>query len=201
MTFEALKNDILNCTDCKDKFGFNPVPILHGKESSKILQISQAPSGNVHLTKKPFDDSTGKKLKYQWYQITDSVFYNEDNFYFTSLAHCFPGKSANGGDRLPPIACAQKWLQKELDLVNNEIYIILGSKPAKYIFPNESYNELIFKDNFLNGKTAIVLPHPSPLNFRWFKNHPNFENSRLPEIRRKISETLGLSCSTFAHQQ
>jgi uracil-DNA glycosylase len=65
------------------------------------------------------------------------------------LSHCVPGKSKNGGDRLPPIACARKWLQKEIELVNNEIFIIIGSKSAGFIFPDDNYNELIFKDNSL----------------------------------------------------
>lgn len=41
-------------------------------------------------------------------------------------------------------------------------------------FPNEKFNELIFKNNYINGKLAIVLPHPSPLNIKWFKDHLEF---------------------------
>ena len=193
MTFEDLKNDILSCRDCQSNFGFEPVPIVHGKTNSKILQISQAPSKNVHLTKKPFNDITGKKLKFEWYQITDDIFYNEDNFYITALAHCFPGKSANGGDRPPPIVCAKKWLHKEIELVNNEIFVVIGQKAAKFMFPGDSYEDLIFRDNVLNGKLALVLPHPSPLNIRWFKDHPEFEANRVVYIRERIWSVLGIN--------
>jgi len=78
MKFADLKSEILKCRDCKSKFGFEPIPIMFGCSSSKIFQISQAPSRNVHITKKPFDDATGKKLKYEWYKIEDEAFYNED---------------------------------------------------------------------------------------------------------------------------
>jgi uracil-DNA glycosylase len=52
MDFNEMKVKILMCQDCKGKFGFTPVPIFHGNERSKIMQISQAPSNNVHITKK-----------------------------------------------------------------------------------------------------------------------------------------------------
>jgi len=190
--FSILRQSILDCTDCESKFGFKPIPIVHGSVNSRIFQISQAPSNNVHITRKPFNDSTGKKLKYDWYQIKDEVFYDEDNFYITSLSHCFPGKSKNGGDKLPPMSCAKKWLNKEIATVNNEIFIIIGGKAAKFLFPDMDYTELIFRDNIINNKLAIVLPHPSPLNVKWFKDHPEFEETRLPYIRNKVWEVLGI---------
>jgi len=98
MEFESLKRNIKNCDLCEKVFGFKPNPVVFGNQNAKIVQISQAPSSNVHLTGKPFTDYSGKKLKYYWYEITDEEFYNEDNFYITALAHCFPGKTSSGAD-------------------------------------------------------------------------------------------------------
>lgn len=190
MNFDELSSAILSCNDCERKFGFKPKPIIHGTVSSKIFQISQAPSQNVHITKKPFNDNTGKKLKYEWYRVTDEVFYNQNNFYISAIAHCFPGKNSKGGDNLPPKQCADKWLMKEIEIVHNSLFIIIGARASKYIFPKSNFNELIFTNNLFNGKTTIVLPHPSPLNIKWFKDHPEFEKKRLPEIRSIILSTL-----------
>ena len=55
--FEELKQEILKCRQCEEKFGFEPHPILMGNVNSKIMQISQAPSQNVHKTLKPFEKS------------------------------------------------------------------------------------------------------------------------------------------------
>jgi len=190
MTFEKLKQDILNCRACVEKFGFDPVPVVRGTANSKIMQISQAPSYNVHLTSKPFNDASGNKLKYQWYKITDEVFYNEDNFYITAMAHCYPGKNPKGGDKPPPLSCAKKWLLKEMEFVDNKLFIIIGSYASKFLFPKENFNDLIFKDNYIDGKLTLVLPHPSPLNIRWFREHPEFEAERLPYIREKVWSVL-----------
>lgn len=188
--YNTLINELEMCNLCKIKFGFEPHPIILGNENSKIVQISQAPSQTVHKTLKPFTDQSGKKLKYEWYQITDDIFYNPDNFNIMALSHCYPGKDKNGNDRMPPKVCYERWIKKELQYINNEIYILIGARSAKAFFSNEKYEDLIFKDNYINSKLTIVLPHPSPLNIKWFKDHPNFIEKRLPEIRKTIHNIL-----------
>ena len=190
--FEELKRGILNCRDCMQKFGFTPHPIFYGSSNAKVFQISQAPSKKVYYTGKPFTDATGKKLR-EWYGITEKTFYNEENFYITALSHCYPGKTKKGNDRLPPMHCAKKWLPKEMKIVNNKVYVIIGSRAAHFLFPEEDYNKLIFKNNYLNNKLTIVLPHPSPLNIKWFKDHPEFYNKRLKEVRKIIRKVLNLA--------
>lgn len=184
--------NLKKCEICKEKFGLQPHPVFRGNANSKIVQISQAPSATVHETLKPFTDKTGKKLKYEWYMIDDEVFYNPDNFYIASLAHCYPGKDKNGNDRTPPKVCYEKWVKKELEYINNKLYIIIGAKAAKVFFPNEDFNDLIFKNNYINNKLTLVLPHPSPLNIKWFKDHHEFMDKRINEIRKIIKEVLGI---------
>lgn len=190
--FDTLKKEILACRLCQEKFGFEPHPIILGNPNSKIMQISQAPSQNVHKTLTPFDDASGRKLRNDWYKISDEIFYDPNNFFISAIAQCYPGKSANGGDRLPPKMCAKKWLYQEMDLVDNEIYLLLGGKAAQFFFPKEKFTTLIFKDNIINGKPAYVLPHPSPLNAKWFKEHPDFLEHRIQEIRLAIHATLDI---------
>jgi len=193
--FEKLKKEILNCNICANNFGFDPHPIVFGKYNSKIMQISQAPSKNVHITLKPFNDHSGKKLINEWYCINEETFYNPNNFYITAMAHCYPGKSKSGGDRLPPKICATTWLMKEIEIIKNDLYIIIGSKSARFLFPDREYTSLIFETTFLNGKPAIVLPHPSPLNIKWFNDNPLFLKKRIFEIRETIHKVLGQNLS------
>jgi uracil-DNA glycosylase family 4 len=190
MNLDKLHDDIRNCRLCEKQFGYTPHPVVRGKINSKIMHISQAPSMNVHKTLLSFNDASGKKLKYEWYQITDEEFYNQDNFYITSVGHCYPGKNKKGKDNSPPKICSELWLKKEIELVNCKLYVIVGSKAANFLFPNDSFEELVFKDNIFNGKKALVLPHPSPLNIKWFKDHPDFENKRIVEIRAIIKQVL-----------
>lgn len=81
---------------------------------------------------------------------------------------------------------------KELELIDNEIFILLGGKAAGFFFPKQDFTSLIFKDNVINGKTAYVLPHPSPLNAKWFKDNPDFLKYRILEIEEKVHKVLGV---------
>ena len=81
-------------------------------------------------------------------------------------------------------------MRKIWKILNNEIYIIIGAKAAKVFFPNENYEDLIFKNNLWNGKLTIVLPHPSPLNKKWIKDHPKFMDERIIEIRKIIKDII-----------
>ena len=93
-------------------------------------------------------------------------------------------------DKTPPKICYDKWIKKELNYINNKLYIIIGAKAAKVFFPNENYNDLIFKNNYINNKLTIVLPHPSPLNIKWFKDYPEFMEKRIIEVRKIINIIL-----------
>lgn len=190
MDFDELRGEILACRLCEARFGFAPRPVLQGSARSKIMQISQAPSKNVHRTGRPFDDASGKKLRGAWYGIADDAFYDPENFYIVSLAHCFPGKAPGGGDKLPPAVCAKTWLERELAAVDNRLYLIVGGVAARHFFPGEAFPSLVFNDQTLRGKPAFVLPHPSPLNMNWFRDHPAFEQERLPRIREAIRQAL-----------
>ena len=187
-----LQNQIAQCRLCQDVFGFEPHPILFGNQNAKIMQISQAPSKSVHETGKPFNDASGRRLRREWYRITDEEFYNPDNFYIVSMAHCYPGKAPGGGDRRPPKICSKQWFLKEMQLVDNEIYIIIGGIAAEFFFPGEKITALAFEDKEINGKPAYVLPHPSPLNMKWFMDYPQFNEKRILKIQEEVHRVLGL---------
>ncbi|MCK9479815.1 MAG: uracil-DNA glycosylase family protein [Firmicutes bacterium] len=186
----ALQKEILRCRLCEHDFGYKPRPVVQGSHNAKIMQISQAPSKTVHETGKPFNDASGKKLVTDWYKISWEDFYSPEKFYIVSMAHCYPGKAPGGGDRRPPKICSQQWLSKEIELVDNKLYIIIGGFAAKLFFPNESFTELVFEDREINNKPAYIMPHPSPLNVKWFKDNPAFAEKRIIKIRDDVNRLL-----------
>lgn len=188
--FQALRDEILRCDACAERFGYAPHPVVFGSERARVVQISQAPSATVHRTLRPFDDASGRRLRGEWYGISDDAFYDPRNFYITALAHCYPGKSPHGGDRLPPKCCARRWLHREIELVDNRIYVLIGGLAANHFFPGRDLADLSFHDQILNGKPAYVLPHPSPLNVRWFIEHPDFLGRRIGAIRDALHRAL-----------
>jgi len=189
-TFSELRNEIRRCRLCAKEFGFEPQPVFWGNASARIVHISQAPSLTVHKTQRPFNDKSGQRLREDWYQISDEDFYNPDIFYITSIAHCYPGRDKSGGDRKPPKSCAEKWLARELDLLQPRLFLVVGNYAANFFFPNRKMSDLVFKDLKIDGVTCFVLPHPSPINIKWFLDNPNFEEQRLPVIRKAVKRVM-----------
>jgi len=189
---EELRSELLRCRECRELFGFEPRPISMGNACAKIMQVSQAPSIHVHNTGRSFNDISGRRLRGEWYKISDETFYDPNVFYITSVGHCYPGKSKNQGDNRPPKICAQKWLSREINAVNNEIFILVGKAAADFFFPKENFTELVFNDQEINGKKAYVIPHPSPLNVKWFKDYPEFEKERVLEVRKAVHYVANL---------
>lgn len=192
MDLETLKAELRECRDCRDIFGFDPRPVCMGNASARIMQVSQAPSVHVHETGRSFNDASGRRLRERWYDITDEIFYDPDVFYITSVGHCYPGRSKHKGDNPPPRPCAEKWLRREIPLVDNDIYILVGKAASDFFFPGSDFTRLVFDDHEVHGKRTYVIPHPSPLNVRWFKEHPEFEEERVLDVRKAVHDVIGL---------
>ena len=187
--FENLKKELLACHVCEKSLGYKPHPIFQGQQDSLIMHISQSPSRKVMETGLPFNDASGEKLRNDWYYLTREQFYDPANFYITSIGRCFPGK-AKTGDNPPSLQCAQLFLKRELEMIHPQIYILIGAHAAKFFYPNISLEELIFNDHLFNDKPLYVLPHPSPLNRKWLKDHPKFEKERIIYIRKQIHKII-----------
>jgi len=196
--FRQFQNKLRKCRICKDVVG---PPLVSGDKEAKIVHISQAPSRLAITSQKPYSDKSGEKLRRQWYQISDRVFYNPKNFYITAIAHCFPGKDKKGADKKAPLVCAKTWLLKEISYfracektssayLEPKLFLVVGKQAAEFLFPGKSYQKLIFQDQTLNGIKCFVLPHPSPANIKWFKDNPDFERKRLFEIRKEVHRVL-----------
>ncbi len=190
---EQLQKQILACRLCRERFGFEPRPVVFGHGDAPIVQIGQAPGSKVHQSGIPFTDQSGRTLREEWYHVDEDTFYDPDIFYMTMVGHCYPGK-AKSGDKKPPKICWEKWTSQELEdlekMDSARLFLIIGREAAEHLFGKRRMDDLVFSDLSLHGKPCFVLPHPSPLNRRWLKEHPDFEQIQLPKIRMAIAKVL-----------
>ena len=87
------------------------------------------------------------------------------------------------------------WAEQVHRITNKPVLIIapLAVVPQTVSEANKfgiSAKQVFGNDQVFNGKPAYVLPHPSPLNRRWFKTYPEFEAKRVKEIRAVIKSLV-----------
>lgn len=75
---------------------------------------------------------------------------------------------------------------------NTDTKFNIKATPERLGKVRNAYLSILDENNliYINGKLAIVLPHPSPLNIKWFKDHPEFMEKRIFEIIKIINKVL-----------
>jgi uracil-DNA glycosylase len=181
---DALQRDVRACTRCADA-GHLPVahPVIWGPVAGRNMVIGQAPAHGAHLAERPWSGPSGKVMR-QWFAqagFDPDRFY--DDWYFTSITKCFPGKSASGnGDRAPSgaeRALCRPHLDTELALVRPPLIVTMGRLAAEAVVPGArslTLKELVgtvWTVDLAHGTVPVVpLPHPSGVG-RWLNAPAN----------------------------
>lgn len=129
------------------------------------------------------------------------------------------------GDKAPRPECAATWHRQLLALMPQiELVVILGQYAIDYHLTSNQIDTVALdtqtkinpdatpntqakakaKSITVTQATAqwqqywpkfMVLPHPSPRNNLWLKQHPEFERDMLPRLRQRIATLLEVSLS------
>ncbi|MEM6913017.1 MAG: uracil-DNA glycosylase family protein [Pseudomonadota bacterium] len=199
------------CRYCEQQ-GILPVarPVFQLPASAKIGVFSQAPGNLAHQEGRPFCDPSGVRLR-QWLGVDEAIFYESGLFAVVPMALCFPGydgtgKTGKGGDRPPPVVCAEIWREKLLAPLAGqlEIALLVGGYAQAWHLGEQRKRTLTetvrawrsFSNDPVTGANVFVLPHPSWRNTHWLKKNSWFEADVLPEIRRNIMRILKDSLAT-----
>lgn len=170
-------------------------PVYTAGEQARIVIIGQAPGLKAQQSGKPWNDLSGKKLKL-WLGVTDEQFYNPDLVAIVPMDFYYPGKGKHG-DLPPRKGFAEKWHSKllsQMPLV--QLKILVGSYAQKYYLGKDMQKNLTETVRLYKNYLPKYLPmvHPSPLNLRWQRQNPWFEDEVVFEVRkivRKIVRGLG----------
>lgn len=166
-------------------------PIFQANPQAKILIIGQAPGKKVEESLIPFHDKSGEKLM-AWMGIDANTFYSKD-IAIVPMDFYYPGK-AKTGDKPPRKFIAQEYHASLLACMPQiQLTILIGNYAMKYYLGQGMQKNLTetVKNYASYLPRYFPIVHPSPLNFRWQKKNPWFEDEVVPELQRCVAQILG----------
>lgn len=187
--FLAIKKEIMNDPMNENYTRQGIEPLFRVSSASKILIIGQAPGWRAEQTRITWNDESGNRL-IGWLGVPRETFFNTDLFGQMPMDFYYPGKGKTG-DLPPRKGFAEKWHSRILSLLPNvELIILIGSYSQEFYLKDRRTLTERLKHYQEYLPRYFLLVHPSPLNFRWHKMNPWFQEEVLPSLRKKIQELL-----------
>lgn len=190
-TIESIRKAIMQDADNFEFTKKGWKPIFMANPQARLLIIGQAPGIRTQEKNQSFMDKSGDKLR-EWMGITDETFYNSGKIAVLPLDFYFPGKGKTG-DLPPRKNFAPKWHPQLINKMPKiELTLLVGAYAQKYYLRDRIKKNLTETVRAYQEYLPEYFPlvHPSPLNIRWFKNNPDFEELILPQLRLMVKSIL-----------
>lgn len=185
-----LLDEVRACRVCESALPLGPRPVVQAGRGAKLLIIGQAPGRKVHDTGIPWNDPSGDRLR-SWLQMDRDTFYDPEQVAIIPMGLCYPGKGKSG-DLPPRKECAPLWHARLFAaLPDIRLTLLVGSYAQNYYLPKESGKLADRVANFADFLPRYFpLPHPSPRNIGWFRDHPWFDAQVLPALAREVAGAM-----------
>ena len=164
-------------------------PIYVADASARIVIVGQAPGRKAQESGIAWNDASGVRL-IEWLGVDEASFRNPSAFALLPMDFYYPGKGPHG-DLPPRRGFAARWHPRILEAMPDvQLTLLIGNYAQQhYLKTRESLSATVRRfEDFLPAVLPLV--HPSPLNFRWLAKNPWYEQEVIPQLRRRVHETL-----------
>ena len=184
--FSRLLSEVRACRLCEPELPLGANRVLRASRTARVLIVGQAPGTRVHATGIPWNDPSGDRLR-NWLQLDREQFYDESRIAIVPMGFCYPGKGKSG-DLPPRPECARQWHARLLAGMPDIRLTLLIGKYAQNHYLGSKRESLAHTVRHWQDHAPgrFPLPHPSPRNLRWFRNHPWFEAEVIPALRERL---------------
>jgi uracil-DNA glycosylase family 4 len=162
---QLLNLKIKNCYDCTLSETRRNSICGEGNLDAQIMLIAQAPGRQEDHEGKMFIGPSGRVLN----DLLKRANIKRQDVYMTNLIKCMLPKYRK--PKVEEIKQCQKYLEKEIEIIEPQVLVPLGFIAIKFIFKKYDI-EIPHKDNFssifgnlhlVNNKKVLPLPHPAAL--------------------------------------
>jgi uracil-DNA glycosylase len=144
-----------------------------------VYLVGQAPGPREGQLGRPFAWTAGKQL-FRWFEglgVDEETF--RSRAWIAAMCRCFPGKTAQGGDRVPSpveVERCSRWMRREIEMLRPELIIPVGKLAIATVVPDAAsladvVGKKLRRPLFGHQADVIPLPHPSGAS-TWFKLEP-----------------------------
>ena len=180
---------ILVCQECPlGTTRTNAVP-GEGPETARIMFVGEAPGYHEDQQGRPFVGQAGQFLD----KLLKSINLNREDVFIANMVKCRP---PGNRDPLPAESAAcNKYLDKQIELVNPDLIVTLGRHSLGKFFPNESITRVRGKVRLKDELRVLPLLHPAAALHRQSLSeaiHEDFKKipaalESLPEVRQSAT--------------
>ena len=188
---EELKKEIMSDEQNLEFTKQGQKPLFDIYANSRILVVGQAPGIKAMESGKCWNDQSGKNLR-NWMGINEDVFYNSGLIGIVPMDFYYPGEGKSG-DKPPRKGFAPKWHPLVLPLLKQvECILLVGSYAQNYYLKETKKENVTETVRSYSEYLPMYFPlvHPSPLNIRWMKKNPWFEEEVLPELKLIVKNII-----------
>lgn len=175
------------CRICADHLPLGPRPVFRVSATARLLIVGQAPGRRVHATGIPWNDPSGEQLR-AWLRMDRAQFYDTTRVAIVPTGLCYPGSGVRG-DLPPRPECAPLWQPRfRAALPGIRLTLLVGMHAQAYHLGARRKKTLAQTVRAFQEYLPeyFPLPHPSPRNRLWLRNHPWFVKEVLPALRRRL---------------
>ncbi|MBV8143178.1 MAG: uracil-DNA glycosylase [Verrucomicrobia bacterium] len=145
-------------------------PVSCGPVLSRVMLVGQAPGVKEPVLGRPFAWTAGKAM-FAWFEqevgVTETEF--RRTVYMAAVCRCFPGKNAQGGDRVPSgheVASCGEWLRAEIAILQPGLVLAVGKLAISQFLDEvpvltQLVGRIVRVRKFGRNFDLIALPHPS----------------------------------------
>jgi len=150
-----LYQQISLCQDCELAKYRNKVVPGEGAEDAEIMFIGEAPGFYEDQQGRPFVGSAGHFLD----ELLNSIGLERSKVYICNVIKCRP---PGNRDPLPKeIKACQKWLDRQIEIINPKLIVTLGRYSMARFFPKESISKVHGTWRQVGNRICFAMYHPA----------------------------------------
>ena len=154
-TVEEVARLVRQCQDCPLGRGrTNAVP-GEGNPDAEIMFIGEGPGYHEDRLGRPFVGAAGKFLD----DLLSSIGLTREQVFIANMVKCRPPQNR---DPLPAeVSACNKYLERQIELVDPELIVTLGRFSLARFFPGESVSRARGKVRRKDGRAIYPIMHPA----------------------------------------